>query len=110
MAKINKPIFLWSSIIIIGLVVKLLHLLSSAFIIIGFAGLNAYILIEIFFKRKKTVLNYTLLSLGFLFLTILLLGACFNNGYPINSFGVIIYIIFFSICVGYYGLKNWIKK
>ena len=105
-SAITKPIKIWLSIIVIGFIVKVLHLLSSVFIVIGFAGLTAYVLKEMILMKNRNLLFIILLVISILFLLIILIGILFNNGYPINLTGLIIYFIIFPISFGYYASKK----
>lgn len=103
---LTTPLIIWLSITIIGFTVKLLHLLSSVFIVIGFAGLTAYLIHNIITFKNKNWLNLVLIGLGLLFVFVLFTGAFFNDGYPINEMGVLIYSIVFNISFVYYYFKN----
>lgn len=100
----------WLSFILFGLAVKILHLLSSAFIIIGFSGLMAYLLHKIFFEKKNSKLFFSLTLLGVIFLVLLFWSAYLNNEYPINKFGVYIYFIVLPIIFIFYLIKHLIVK
>lgn len=101
-----RIIAVWGVIILLGFVVKLFHILSSVFIIIGFSGLASYVVNEFYFRNIRTPFNILLLVLSLIFLNVLLLGAYLNNGYPINQRGVLVYGIVFFICFLYYWLSN----
>ncbi|MBK8806984.1 MAG: hypothetical protein IPO21_10195 [Bacteroidales bacterium] len=91
--KISFPLIIWTSIIAIGVVVKLLHFLSPILIVIGFAGLTSYTINEFIVLKKISKLKISLTIICSLFLVVLLGGSFFNNGFPLNIIAVIIYFV-----------------
>lgn len=91
------PIIFWSSFILVGVILKFLHIFSSVFIVIGFAGLMSYLIYQFFILKNNNKLVSSLLTLCVVFFCILFGGAFFNNGYPINYYGVVIFFISFLI-------------
>lgn len=106
----STPIIIWYSIIITGFIVAILHLLSSVFVVIGFAGLTALSIGQITFVNNKNWLNVLNTILGAIFLFVLIGGALLFNGHPINFKGVIIYFMIFIPTLVYLAIKYKIKK
>jgi len=92
----NLPIIIWSSLIVIGFTVKLLHVLSPVLIVIGFAGLTAFSTYNFFVLKNTNKLFTSLIIVCSLFLIILIGGNLFNNGYPLNEIALVLYLI---VCI-----------
>lgn len=102
----NLPIIIWSSLIVIGFIVKLLHILSPVFIVIGFAGLTAFSTYNFFVLKNTNKLFTSLIIVCSLFLMILIGGNLFNNEYPLNEIAFILYCIVFTITLLIHLIKN----
>jgi hypothetical protein len=78
----------------IGLVVRVLHLLSLVVFIMGFAFLFAHTIGQFFIRQNRHWIIKLNLILSLLFVVVLLVGATLNNGYPINHVGMTVYFVF----------------
>lgn len=102
----KSAVVLWTALIIVGLVLKLTHLMSPALIVVGFAGLTAHSLHELFIaKDSSNRIMWVTAGCG-IFLIVLLYGAMFNGGYPINLIGVMAYVIVLPVVFIFYFIRS----
>ena len=99
---LKKPVWIWLTILLMVFIVKLFHLLSSVFIVIGFAGLSAFLLVDFRTSFEQHRLAVFLLSCCLFFFILLFTGAFFNGGYPINYKGCVVYLLTFIVTFFYY--------
>ena len=97
------PLFIWGTIILIGIVLFLNNTLGYLIItLIGTGGFSAYS-IYCFQKLKGKNMLYNILSiLSFLWLVFITYNMFFNYGHPYNVNGLAIFFLIFTICLIYY--------
>ena len=101
------PLIIWCSFIFVGIVFKVMHWPGSAILILfTTAGLTAWTVSDAYFLQGK---NWTVNSMvigGVLWVLFMLWGIFFNDGYPYNFDGLLMYFVVFSI----YALIYFIIK
>lgn len=68
----TKPIIIWLSIIVLGIVLKVLSITSLIFFLLGSSGLLAYLLHQLFFKKNNNPVITILFGLSLIFIPVLL--------------------------------------
>ena len=87
------PVVIWWVFTAMGIVLKVTNITSSFLLVVGFAGLTTLLVDYVVLQKSKSPFFLLSLLLCLAFVILLLFGAFFNNGYPINIKGVIIYLV-----------------
>ncbi len=105
-----RPILIWSGFILLGFMFKLLHWPGLILLVVSPAGLSAYAFSGLISLKGKSTINNILSGMGIIWLLVLVWGLIFNDGYPLNIFGVGVYV---GTLLGYiilYELAKIIRK
>lgn len=100
----KKAVIIWSCILLVGVIFKLLHWPGTVLILICSPVLTACAVGGLIILKEKTVLNMAFTIAGTMWFLMLLWGNIFNGGYPYNWNAFAIYSIVFLICLLIYVL------
>lgn len=85
------PVIIWWLFILVGLILKLTKTTSSFLLVVGFAGLSTLMVDYVILHKSKSIFFLISFLVCLAFFVVLLIGAFFNGGYPINLKGVVIF-------------------
>jgi len=92
------PITIWSTILIVGIIFKLLNWQGASIVIlISSASFTGYAFYSYLFYRTKTILPAVFSILSILWIAIMILGIVYNDGYPFNLGGLEFFFAFVLI-------------
>lgn len=111
----KKVYLIWASILILGLVFKLVHWpFSALLILLPSAVLLAYSLNGFVRRKERNVFNSIISLLGFIWMLFMIIENLMTggDGYPFNQFGLRFFLIalFLSFGIYYFILYRKSKK
>lgn len=107
----TRVVIIWTIVLLLAILFEvrswggrtLMWLLSTG-------GFMAYAISGMITLRGKNILNTVLFIAGIIWTLYLLWGMLFNEGYPYNSKGVIVYLCIVAVYLGAYELAKFIRK
>ena len=105
-----RPILIWSGFIVLGFLFKIMHWPGLVLLVVCPAGLTAYSFSGLITLKGSNVLNNILSGLGIVWFLILIWGLIFNDGNPLNIYGIGVYLGTLLVFILFYELMKWFRR
>jgi hypothetical protein len=103
------PIIIWIAFLFVGIAFKIMHWpFANVLIVFNSAGLTAWLFTDSYFLKGKNIIVNILSIVSILWILIIIWGMFFNDGYPYNFEGFILFLIIFIVySLVYFLIKSY---